>query len=119
MRTLTAAQMQEMPLMRLWLAEYEANPFQTRHLGGESVADVCDRVRQFLLLMIEHHANESILMFCHDLVAKAFRIVLERQDVAAAIATVRMLRIPNCGVHATGVMHRLGWLKRCSFQTEQ
>lgn len=100
MRTMTAAEMEQSPLLKRWLAEYEANPFQTRHLGGESVADVCDRVRQFLLLVIEHHSEGRILVFCHDLVMKAFRIVLERQDVAGAIQTVRSLDIRNCGFHA-------------------
>ena len=100
MRTMTAAEMDESPLLKRWLAEYEANPFQTRHLGGESVADVCDRVRQFLLLVVEHHSADRVLVFSHDLVMKAFRIVLERQTVATAIETVRSLEIKNCGFHA-------------------
>lgn len=74
MRTMTSSEMEQSPLLRRWLAEYEANPFQTRHLGGESVADVCDRVRQFLLLVIEHHSDERLLVFCHNLVIKAIRI---------------------------------------------
>jgi hypothetical protein len=43
-----------------------------------------------------------VLVFCHDLVMKAFRIVLERQDVAGAIQTVRSLGIKNCDFHAYG-----------------
>lgn len=99
LRTMTAAEMQANPLLRRWLSEYEANPFQTRHLGGESVADVCDRARQFLLLVIEHHSGQKVPVFCDDLVMKALRIVLERQDVDSAMQTLRSLRIPNCGFH--------------------
>jgi hypothetical protein len=44
-----------------------------------------DRVRHLRGWVLDRHTSERILVFCHDLVMKAFKIVLLYDDIAAAL----------------------------------
>jgi broad specificity phosphatase PhoE len=85
------------PMYDLWERQFQENPFLTRFPCGESVADVADRLRQFRALLIEHHAGEAVLVFCHSVVMKAMRVLLLREDVEQAIGTCRAI-IRNTGI---------------------
>jgi broad specificity phosphatase PhoE len=87
------------PLLSRWVGEFKRNPFQTKYLGGESLADVVDRVRSFRDWVSVRHPGERILVFCHDLVMRSFKIVLSHYDIAQALELVKAGPTPNCGVH--------------------
>ncbi len=99
LRNLTAKATRHVPMYDLLQQQLLENPFQTRPIGGESIADVADRLRQFRALLIEHHAGKKVVVFCHSIVMKAMRILLMRQDVEEAIETSRST-IANTGVYA-------------------
>ena len=99
LHNMTAGDVVANPLLGCWVDEFKRNPFQTKYLGGESLADVVDRVRHFRDWVSDRHPGERILVFCHDLVMKAFRIVLLHYDIGAALELALASPIPNCGVH--------------------
>jgi broad specificity phosphatase PhoE len=99
LHNMTAEDVAANPLLGCWVDEFKRNPFQTKYPGGESLADVVDRVRHFRDWASDRHPGERILVFCHGLVMKAFRIVLLHFDIGAALELALASPIPNCGVH--------------------
>lgn len=99
LRNMPTDDIERNPLLALWFTEFKRNPFQTKYLGGESLADVVDRVRFFRDWVSERHGGSRIVVFCHDVVIKAFRIVLIHLDVSAAIQLALSPPTPNGGVH--------------------
>ncbi|MFO0605583.1 MAG: histidine phosphatase family protein [Polyangiales bacterium] len=63
-----------------------AGPFFGKPPGGESVADVCVRVRAFLERMRREHGGRRVLAVTHGRTIAAFRAVLEGWDIARAEA---------------------------------
>ncbi len=97
-RNMTEKEWKSHPLLRRWNEDYIKNPFQTRFLGGESVADVADRFREFRTIVHEHHSRENVVVFCHEIVMRAALIVLLRHPIEQAQKTA-VLKLPNCAIH--------------------
>jgi len=100
LHNLTAEDVAANPLLGRWVEEFRRNPFQTKYLGGESLADVVDRVQHFRDWVCDRHPGERIVVFCHDLVMKAFKIVLLHYDIGAALQLALAPPTPNCAAHA-------------------
>jgi broad specificity phosphatase PhoE len=98
-RSMTAADIASHPLLAAWAEEYRRNPLQTRYIGGESLLDVVDRVRHFRDWICTRHPGGRVLVFCHDLVMKAFRIVLMHYDVDSALELALAPGFPNGSIH--------------------
>jgi len=62
-----------------WLQEYwqTLGPVFARPVGGESIADVIDRVRVFLEQMFTETKGERVLIVLHGRVLAAVRFLLE------------------------------------------
>ena len=99
LQNMTARDIEANPLLARWVEEFKRNPFQTKYLGGESLADVVDRVRSFRDWISVRHPRERLLVFCHDLVMRAFKIILSHYDIAQALELSKADPTPNCGVH--------------------
>lgn len=65
-----------------YLQEYwrTVGPFFARPPGGESVAQVCERVRLFLDRVERDHGGERVLVVTHGVTLRAFRYLLEGWD---------------------------------------
>lgn len=65
-----------------YLQEYwrTVGPFFARPPGGESVAQVCERVRMFLDRVESAHAGGRVLVVTHGVTLRAFRYLLEGWD---------------------------------------
>lgn len=63
-----------------WLRDYwrTAGSFYARPPGGESVAQVCERVYLFLNMLFRDRAGKKVLFVTHGLTMRAFRFLLER-----------------------------------------
>jgi broad specificity phosphatase PhoE len=63
-----------------WLSEYweTSGPFFARPPGGESVAQVCERVHLFLDMLSRERAGQQVLVVTHGVTLRAFRFLLER-----------------------------------------
>jgi 2,3-bisphosphoglycerate-dependent phosphoglycerate mutase len=63
-----------------WLSDYWnlTGPFFARPPGGESVAQVCERVHLFLDMLSRERAGQQVLVVTHDVTVRAFRYLLER-----------------------------------------
>jgi broad specificity phosphatase PhoE len=62
-----------------WLDEYwkTIGPFFARPPGGESVAQVCERVQMFLHRIQREHAGQRVLVVTHGVTIRAFRYLIE------------------------------------------
>ena len=67
-----------------WLQHYwdTAGPFFAKPPGGESVAEVCVRVRAFLDRLRREHGGRRVLAVTHGRTIAALRCVIEGWDVA-------------------------------------
>lgn len=63
------------------LRAYKREPFCWRPWGGETIAEVCERVNVFLIELAISKPNAKTLVVCHGEVMWAFRIVLENLSV--------------------------------------
>lgn len=63
------------------LRAYKREPFYWRPWGGETIAEVCERVNMFLIELAISKPNAKTLVVCHGEVMWAFRIVLENLSV--------------------------------------
>jgi 2,3-bisphosphoglycerate-dependent phosphoglycerate mutase len=72
--------------------------FYHRPPGGESWADVILRLRGALDTVSLHHADERVLIVCHQVVVLCLRYILEGMDEAAVLAIDRQGAVLNCGV---------------------
>ena len=82
------------------LAEHRAllGKFYHRAPGGESWADVIQRLRGALDTISLHHADRRVLIVCHQVVVLCLRYILEEMDEAQVLATDKEADVLNCGV---------------------
>ena len=83
-----------------WLDAYwqTTGPFFARPPGGESVAQVCERVQLFLERLGREHAGESVLVVTHGVTLRAFRYLIERWSYDAIEASLRTKTSRNASV---------------------
>src|SRR5262249_9760592 len=83
-----------------WLADYWTTfgPFFARPPGGESLADVCERVYAFLQKLARTMARRRVLVVTHGGTIWCFRYVLERWTYAEAERRFTTESNPNCAV---------------------
>lgn len=72
--------------------------FFARPPGGESLAEVVERVHSFLDILIRDRAGERVLVVTHGGTLKAFRFLLERWDYVLAETAMHTDPPENCGV---------------------
>jgi len=82
------------------LAEHRAllGKFYHRAPGGESWADVIQRLRGALDTISLHHADRRVLIVCHQVVVLCIRYILEEMDEAQILAIDKEADVINCGV---------------------
>lgn len=68
--------------------------------GGESRPDVALRVQDFLSLLTHEHADQSVLVICHNVVVLIFRRLLENWDEAQYLEIDGRDEVQNCSVTA-------------------
>jgi broad specificity phosphatase PhoE len=83
-----------------WLQEYwqTHGPFFARPPGGESLAEVCERVHTFLDELARTHAGRRLLVVTHAGTLRCFRYVLEEWTYDQAEHRFAHELIPNCSV---------------------
>jgi broad specificity phosphatase PhoE len=83
-----------------WLQDYwqTHGPFFARPPGGESLAQVCERVYTFLHKLARTKAGQRILVVTHAGTLRCFRYVLERWTYDEAERRFAHEHIPNCSV---------------------
>jgi len=82
------------------IAEHRAllGKFYHRAPGGESWADVIQRLRGALDTISLHHADRRVLIVCHQVVVLCLRYILEEMDEAQILAIDKQADVINCGV---------------------
>jgi len=85
-----------------WLQEHwnTFGGFFARPPGGESLADVAERVYLFLGMLFRDRAGARVLVVSHSGTMRMFRYLLERWTYDDAIDRWRAEPISNCGVVA-------------------
>lgn len=83
-----------------WLQDYwnTFGPFFARPPGGESLAQVCERVYAFLQRLGRTMAGKRVLVVSHAGTLWCFRYVLERWTYAEAEHRFNTEPMPNCAV---------------------
>jgi broad specificity phosphatase PhoE len=83
-----------------WLQDYwnTFGPFFARPPGGESLAQVCERVYAFLQKVARTMAGRRVLVVTHGGTLWCFRYVLERWTYEEAEERFRTEAIRNCSV---------------------
>lgn len=83
-----------------WLAEYwrTTGSFFARPPGGESLAQVCERVYLFLDRLFRDRGGQRVLVITHAATLRAFRFLLERWTYEEAAERFQAELSPNCGV---------------------
>jgi broad specificity phosphatase PhoE len=104
-----------------WLAEYwqTFGAFMARPPGGESLADVVGRVRQFLDMVNRDHAGERILVVTHGGTIRCLRFALERWNYRQAEKWPPGQAPANCGVtvYRASQVHSKGGLDLAEYNT--
>lgn len=81
---------------------YDTQPFLFRPPQGESIADVCQRIKIVLDTLARECAGKNVLIVCHGHVMRAFRIILERMSLYNAneylTSKEDWARVPNCSI---------------------
>lgn len=85
-----------------WLEEYwrTFGSFMSRPPGGESLADVVNRVHTFLNTIFRDRAGQKIMAVTHGHTIRCFRFALERPSYRQDSAFPREYESSNCGVTA-------------------
>ena len=81
-----------------WLQDYW-NTYGTifaRPPGGESMADVAQRVYLFLGMLFRERAGQRVLVVTHGGTLRMFRMLLERWDWDEAETRFHADSVPNC-----------------------
>lgn len=77
-------------------------PFYYRPPQGESVADVCQRIKLVLDTLARECDGQNVIIVCHGHIMRSFKIVLERMTVEKAndfLSTQEDYgRVPNCSI---------------------
>jgi broad specificity phosphatase PhoE len=90
--------------------DWKANPYQSRPLGGESVADMVTRTRQAILEIRDDHPNELVFVFCHGHTMRSIEIPMAGLKIEESIKLLKHGWIPNCEIHFYEGTDR-GWKK--------
>jgi broad specificity phosphatase PhoE len=81
---------------------YNTQPFLFRPPQGESIADVCERIKIVLDTLARECDGKNVIVVCHGHVMRTFRIILERmslQETNEYLTTEDSWgRIPNCSI---------------------
>ncbi len=87
-------------------------PFYWRPQGGETMAEVCERVSTFIEHLKRDYSDKTVVVVCHGEVMWAFRIVLEHMSVekfrSMILSKESIHQIYNCQVHIYEYVARLG-----------
>jgi len=83
-----------------WLQDYwqTTGSFLARPPGGESLAQVCERVYLFLNMLFRDRRGKRILVVSHAATLRAFRFLLERWTYEEAAERFHRETAPNCSV---------------------
>lgn len=81
---------------------YNTQPFLFRPPQGESVADVCQRIKVVLDTLARECDGKNVIIVCHGHVMRAFRIILERMSLQKTnnllLAQEEWAQVPNCSI---------------------
>lgn len=81
---------------------YHSQPFYFRPPQGESIADLCQRIKIVLDTLSRECDGQNVIIACHGHVIRAFRIILERlslyQSNELLGAKVPWAKVPNCSI---------------------
>jgi broad specificity phosphatase PhoE len=102
----------EVEAMFPWLEEYwkTFGGFFAHPPGGESMAQVVQRVHLFLNMLFRDHVGQRILVVTHAGTLRCFRFLLEHWDYEQALASPPGQGPENCGVTAYRYDHDKGSL---------
>jgi broad specificity phosphatase PhoE len=83
-----------------WLSQYWTTfgPWFSRPPGGESLADVANRVYLFLNMLFRDRARQRVLVVTHGGTLRCFRFLLERWTFDQVAKELETYRTPNCCV---------------------
>lgn len=83
-----------------WLQEYwkTSGSFFARPPGGESVAQVCERVYLFINMLFRDRVGQRVLVVTHGVTLRAFRFLLERWTYEEVGERFRKDPPENCSV---------------------
>jgi len=83
-----------------WLKDYWATygPFFARPPGGESIAQICERVYLFLNMLFRDRAGQKVLIVTHGITLRAFRFLLEHMDYDEMEDVFKAQPSKNCSV---------------------
>jgi broad specificity phosphatase PhoE len=104
---------------------YNKQPFLFRPPQGESVADVCQRVKIILDTLARECDSKNVIIVCHGHVMRTFRIILEKMPLQKTnellLSNKDWGRVPNCSIiHYTrenpfdsrrGLSDHLDWVR--------
>ena len=81
---------------------YNTQPFLYRPPQGESMADVCQRIKIVLDTLARECDGKNVIIVCHGHVMRTFKIILERMSLQKTndflLATEGWGRVPNCSI---------------------
>jgi broad specificity phosphatase PhoE len=81
---------------------YNSQPFLFRPPQGESIADLCQRIKIVLDTLARECDGKNVIIVCHGHVIRAFRIILERMSLQKSnnllLGKQAWARVPNCSI---------------------
>ncbi|MFZ2310899.1 MAG: histidine phosphatase family protein [Patescibacteria group bacterium] len=81
---------------------YDTQPFLFRPPQGESMADLCQRIKIILDTLARECSGKKVIIVCHGHVIRAFRIILERMSPQRSNELILNKndqdRVPNCSI---------------------
>jgi len=81
---------------------YDTQPFLARPPQGESIADVCQRIKIVLDTLSRERDGKDVIIVCHGHVMRSFRIILERMSLKKSNEYLTTKedwgKMPNCSI---------------------
>lgn len=81
---------------------YNTQPFLFRPPQGESIADVCQRIKIVLDTLARECDEKDVVIVCHGHVMRTFRIILERMSLQRTndflLGKEARDHVPNCSI---------------------
>jgi broad specificity phosphatase PhoE len=89
---------------------YDTQPFLSRPPQGESIADVCQRIKIVLDTLARECDGKNVIIVCHGHIMRAFRMILERMSLEKSneilLTNAEWTSVPNCSIiHYTRENH--------------